>query len=95
MKFLQTTESVSVEEMYTGFKKILIQSLFTKSTAKTLFGDEDPIGKMVRFDNKNDLKVTGVLENLPGNSTFKFNYLVPFSYYEQTSNYVKQVRNGS
>jgi len=69
--------------------------LITQSTAKTLFGDDDPIGKTVRFDNKNDLRVTGVLKNLPGNSSFKFNYLVPFSYYEQTTNFVKEVRNGS
>ena len=68
--------------------------VLTESTAKALFGKEDPINKMVRFDNKDNLKVTGVLEDLPGNSTITFNYLVPFSYYEQTSQNIKALRAG-
>lgn len=67
--------------------------VLTESTAKSLFGDEDPMNKMVRIDNKSDLKVTGILKDLPDNSTFKFNYLVPFSYIELTYEYVKGNRN--
>ncbi len=33
--------------------------VLTQSIAKALFGNEDPINKMVRFDNANNLKVTG------------------------------------
>ena len=69
--------------------------VLTQSTAKALFGNEDPINKTIRFDNKNDLNVTGILEDLPGNSSFKFKYLVPFSYFEQTNDYVKRQRTGS
>jgi putative ABC transport system permease protein len=69
--------------------------VLTESTSKTLFGDEDPIGKTVRFENKNDLKVTGVLKDIPSNSTLRFNFLVPFSYYEQNSESVKENRTGS
>jgi len=68
--------------------------VLTASTAKALFGDENPINKMVRFDNKNDLKVTGILKDLPRNSSLQFNYLVPFSYFEQTSQNVKEARAG-
>ena len=68
--------------------------VLTESTARTLFGSEDPINKTVRFDNKNDLRVTGVLKDLPANSSFQFKFLVPFSYYEQTTDYVKQQRTG-
>jgi putative ABC transport system permease protein len=35
--------------------------VLTQSTAKALFGNKDPLNKVVRFDNENDLKVTGVL----------------------------------
>ena len=70
--------------------------VLTGSTARALFGDENPMGKTVRFDNKNDLKVTGVLGDLPANSTFQFKYLVPFSYWEQTDPNIKNSRvNGS
>jgi len=69
--------------------------VLTQSTAKAFFGNEDPINKTIRFDNKHDLKVTGILEDLPGNSSFNFKYLVPFSYFEQTNDYVKRQRTGS
>ncbi|MCU7550102.1 ABC transporter permease [Chitinophagaceae bacterium LB-8] len=67
--------------------------VLTESTAKALFGKENPINKTIRFDNKDDLKVTGILKDLPANSTFQFHYLVPFSYYESTSPWVKDDRN--
>ncbi|MEP7107191.1 MAG: ABC transporter permease [Ferruginibacter sp.] len=69
--------------------------VITESTSKALFGDENPISKTVRFDNNNDLKVTGLLKDLPANSSFRFNFLVPFSYLEQTSPRVKANRTGS
>ena len=67
--------------------------VLTESTAKALFGKEDPINKTVRFDNKNDLVVTGILKDLPANSSFQFHYLVPFSYYEQVTPWVKKMRS--
>ena len=69
--------------------------VLTQSTAKALFGNEIPLGRMVRFDNERELKVTGVLKDLPANSTFQFNFLVPFSYVDQISEFVKNQRTGS
>jgi ABC-type antimicrobial peptide transport system permease subunit len=66
--------------------------VLTQSTAKALFGNEDPLNKIVRFDNKNDLKVTGVLKDIPSNSTLQFSYLVPFSYLESTDDFTKIAR---
>ena len=69
--------------------------VLTQSTATALFGNVDPVGRAVRFDNERELKVTGILKDLPANSTFKFNFLVPFSYLDQTSPWVKEQRTGS
>src|SRR6478609_9095369 len=66
--------------------------VLTESTAKALFGKDDALNKTVRFDNKNDLKVTGVLKDIPSNSTLQFSYLVPFSYLESTDSFAKQAR---
>lgn len=44
--------------------------LLSQSTAKALFGDGDAIGQPVRIDNKYDVAVTGVYEDLPYNTTF-------------------------
>lgn len=51
----------------------------THSTAKKYFGDENPIGKSLRFWNKSsdkNLEVTGVIEDIPSNSHFHFDFLV-------------------
>jgi putative ABC transport system permease protein len=50
--------------------------VLTESTAKALFGDEDPINKLVRVDNDAELKVTGILKDLPSNSSFEFDCLI-------------------
>ncbi|HEY1010116.1 MAG TPA: ABC transporter permease [Daejeonella sp.] len=69
--------------------------VLTESTAKSLFGDEDPVNKTVRFENKHDLKVTGILKDIPANSSLKFNFVIPFSFMEQNNPWVKAQRNGS
>jgi hypothetical protein len=57
--------------------------VLTESTAKAIFGDQDPINQVIRVDNSDDLKVTGVLKDIPGNSTFTFDYLLPFAIFEK------------
>ena len=56
--------------------------VLTQSTARALFGNADPIGKVVKIDNQTNMKVTGVLKDLPANSSFSFKYLMPFSFTE-------------
>lgn len=54
-----------------------------ESTAKVLFGDADPIGQTVRVDNAHDLRVTGILRDLPRNSSFDFQCLLPHKILER------------
>lgn len=44
--------------------------ILSQSTARRLFGDDDPLNQLVSMDAKWDLKVTGVYEDLPKNSEF-------------------------
>jgi len=53
--------------------------VLTEETARKYFGDEDPIGKRVRYNNKDDYVVTGIVEKAPENSHLKFNILLSFS----------------
>ncbi|HEY6899117.1 MAG TPA: ABC transporter permease, partial [Puia sp.] len=55
--------------------------VLTQQLAKKLFGDEDPMGKTVRVDSADFMTVSGVLKDLPGNTDFQFDYLLPWSYY--------------
>ncbi len=53
--------------------------VMTESAAKKYFGNEDPIGKVVGFNEKMHLKVTGIAEDIPVNTHMDFDMLVPLS----------------
>ena len=53
--------------------------LVTQETAAKYFGNENPIGKVLRFEGQTDMTVTGVLEDSPTNSHFEFDFLISFS----------------
>ena len=53
--------------------------LISASTAKALFGDADPMDKVIRMDDKLNAKVTGVYADLPAQLQFSryVFYLLP------------------
>ena len=56
--------------------KDLNSVVLTEQAAAKYFGNEDPIGKVIQFENQVDLAVTGVIEDVPGNSHMEFDLLV-------------------
>lgn len=59
--------------------KELHSIILSASTAKALFGNEDPIGKPVMVNNKMKVKITGVFEDLPRNTSFHgVQFFAPF-----------------
>jgi putative ABC transport system permease protein len=66
--------------------------VLNESTAKALFGNADPINKFIRIDNQQNLKVTGVIKDIPKNATKQFTFLTPFSFKEQTETWMKTAR---
>jgi putative ABC transport system permease protein len=54
--------------------------VLTQKTAKSLFGNEDAMGKIIRIENKDNFIVTGILKDLPNDTRFDFEYLLPWSY---------------
>jgi ABC-type antimicrobial peptide transport system permease subunit len=67
--------------------------VLTESVAKALFGDEEPLNKMVKLDNDRELKVTGVMKDFPDQTTFSnYDYLIPFAYYESIMPWVRNSR---
>lgn len=53
--------------------------VLTRALAKKLFGEKDPLNKTVKI-NKSQFVVTGVLKDLPPNTNFDFEYLLPYNY---------------
>ncbi len=54
--------------------------IITEKIAIKYFGSLDVIGKILRIDNLYDFNVTGVLKNIPKNSTYQFGLLIPFTH---------------
>ena len=63
--------------------------VITQSTALALFGNDDVVGKIIRVNNAMDLTVTGIVDDVPGNSTFQFDCLIPFTRYIANESWVK------
>jgi len=66
--------------------------VLTEETAQRLFGRTDVVGKTLNFNRTNDFHVTGIIQNIPHNTHFKFTSLLSFSTFEnrpQTSNILK------
>lgn len=65
--------------------------VLTESTAKKYFGNEDPLGKMLKGSesagrsNAGDYLVTGVMEDVPANSHFRFQALLSLSTFRKAS----------
>ena len=64
--------------------------VITESTAKAFFGNEDAMGKILRVDDKHDLKVAGILKDIPANSSFQFDFLLPYKHWYNTNDWVKR-----
>ena len=64
--------------------------VISESMAKILFGDQDPINQTLRYDNAHDLKVTGVIRDVPKNSSFQFDCLMTWKMKMQAEDWVKR-----
>ena len=62
--------------------------ILTKSAALRYFGSANPVGKVVRMDNRIDMVVAGVIKDIPENSSISFDVLIPLEnmgvYYSRT-----------
>jgi putative ABC transport system permease protein len=54
--------------------------VITEKFAKKLFADGDAMGKLIRIDSNAYFTVTAVMKDLPKNTMFNFEYLLPWSY---------------
>ena len=68
--------------------------LINASTATTLFGDADPVNKMVKLDNKESYKVAGVFEDFPHNTTlYDTKFFLPWNKYITTEEWLKNAKD--
>ncbi len=64
--------------------------MLSQSLAEALFGDEEPIGKVVKMNNQDDMEVSAVYEDIPVNNTFNdLEYILPWEKYVSIRQWVK------
>ena len=54
--------------------------VLTEKLAKKIFGEEEAIGKIIKIDNKDSYTVTAIAKDLPSNTRFGFEYLLPWAF---------------
>ncbi len=89
-KFMESKNGLVDPSFFTMFNFPLIKGsalkpfpdnrsvILSETTAKKYFGNEDPIGKVLKGDDKRTYHVTGVMKDIPENSSIKWNILFPF-----------------
>jgi putative ABC transport system permease protein len=70
-KFLAGDPKTALEEPFT--------LVLTESMARRYFGNENPIGKSMKYQDIGLFRVTGVIADLPNNTYFKYDFLASFS----------------
>jgi ABC-type antimicrobial peptide transport system permease subunit len=71
-KFIQGSASTAIKDPSS--------IVLTESAARSLFGNADPMNKVVKMDNANSFTVTAIVADPPGNSSFQFDYIKLFNY---------------
>lgn len=70
--------------------------ILTESAAKAFFGNANPMNKIIRVDDNYNLKVSAIISDPPGNSTFQFDFIKPFDYSDEfTKRFMNEWVNSS
>lgn len=86
LKFIQGNATSAFSQLYSV--------VITESAAKKFFGNEkNLIGKTIRVDNKQDYVVSGVIKDLPANTSIQFEWLMPYKIYFDQSPWLKSWGN--
>lgn len=68
--------------------------MISQSVAKALFGDADPMDQLIKLDNKISFKVSGVYEDLPGNSSLHdVAFMAPWDFYVGSKEWIQREPN--
>ena len=68
--------------------------ILSQSKAKAIFGDADPLNKTLKIDNRMDVNVTGVYEDLPRNTAFAdVQFFAPWALWVSSNDWVKNSEN--
>ncbi|NTS41331.1 ABC transporter permease [Flavisolibacter sp. BT320] len=64
--------------------------VLTASVAKSLFGNEEPLGKVIKLNNQELKTVSAIVKDPPRNSTVQFSFIMPFN---TNGDYIREASN--
>ena len=67
--------------------------VISKKLADKYFKGRDPVGKMIRIDNTDNVMVTGVLDEIPKSSSLTFDFLMSFEQWRKKNDWAKDWGN--
>ena len=68
--------------------------ILSETTAKAMFGDADPMNKRIKIDNKFDVTVSGIYEDLPYNSDFNsLTFIAPWQLFIDNASWTEKTTN--
>lgn len=68
--------------------------VLSRSTAEAIFGNDDPINKTLKIDNRIEVQVTGVYEDIPRNNHFsEVQFFSPWTLWVSSNNWMKEAEN--
>ncbi|UTA67344.1 ABC transporter permease [Emticicia sp. 21SJ11W-3] len=67
--------------------------VISKRIADKYFPNQDPMGKIIRVDNRDDVMVTGVLKQITEQSSLKFDFLMSYDRWLKTNEWAKEWSN--
>ncbi len=68
--------------------------ILSKSTADAIFGKDDPMNKNLKIDNRIDVNVTGIYEDIPRNNQFgEVQFFSPWALWVSSNGWIKQNEN--
>jgi predicted permease len=85
LKFIQGKAATAFQQLYSV--------VISKKMAEKFFGSTNVVGKSLRVDNKQNYVVSGVIEDLPENVSFKFDWVAPFKIYLDQNDWLQQWGN--
>lgn len=69
--------------------------VISEAAAQRYFGDDDPIGKTLSVENRFELTVVGLMQDMPANSHFRCDFLVSFATVEADQNWYGDITSFS
>jgi len=67
--------------------------VLTEEAAAKYFGTDEPVGQILRINDRDDFLVTGVIKNIPDNAHLKFDLLAPFIYLQELGSSMESWRS--